>query len=76
MTGVRLADLPPGVRARVEAALGQPRPRGKSRAGVGHTAPCPGHCACGAPFRTAAAWGRHATATGCTRWNIDLGAAM
>lgn len=74
VTGVRLADLPPAVRARVEAELGRSRPHGKSRAGVSSSAPCPGHCACGAPFPTAAAWERHAAATGCSRWNIDLGA--
>ena len=75
MTGVRLDQLPANVRAQVERQLDQPARRTKSRAGVGLSAPCPGHCHCGQAFPTAAAWERHAAAAGHTRWNIDLEAA-
>jgi hypothetical protein len=71
---VHLSDLPPAVRARIEAgeATAGPRARGKSRAGVGLAEPCPGTCGCGARFPNAAAWQRHADANGCGRWSIDL----
>jgi hypothetical protein len=78
MTTVRLSDLSPKARAKVEAAANAParKPgRGKSRAGISTRAPCPGHCTCGQPFPTAHTWELHAKAAGHTRWNIDLEAA-
>lgn len=72
MTRLRLDQLPADVRERVEAQYGQKPKRGKSRAGVGLSAPCPGHCGCGEAFPTAAKWERHAKATGCRVWRIDL----
>lgn len=70
---MRLIDLPPKVRAQVDAQLGPQRPR-KSRAGVGLSAPCPGRCGCGERFPTAAKWERHVDRDhgGHGRWDIDL----
>jgi hypothetical protein len=67
VTRLRADQLPPKVRAQIETK----RPR-LSRAGVGLSVPCPGHCSCGEAFPTAAAWERHAKTTGHTRWSIDL----
>jgi hypothetical protein len=68
---VRAEDLPPEVRKRL-GLEDQSKASKKSRAGVGLSAPCPGHCGCGCPFPTAAAWERHARKTGCRHWRIDL----
>ena len=67
---VRAEDLPPEVRKRL--GIDAPKATKKSRAGVGLAEPCPGHCGCGQPFATAAAWELHAKATGCRHWRIDL----
>lgn len=67
---VHANDLPPEVRKRL--GLEAAKPSKKSRAGQGLSEPCPGHCGCGQPFPTAAAWERHAKSTGCRHWRIDL----
>jgi hypothetical protein len=75
VTKLKLSDLPPAARARVEAAdpaKKKARP-GKSRKGTGEGAPCPGTCGqCGEAFPTALAWGKHFDATGHSLWRIDL----
>lgn len=73
MTKLKLSDLPPAVRAQVEAAEGTKARPTKSRKGTGEGAPCPGTCGhCGEAFPTALAWGKHFEATGHSRWAIDL----
>lgn len=74
MTKLKLADLPPKVRAQIEAAEGTKKTSpAKSRKGTGEGAPCPGTCGhCGEAFPTALAWGKHFEATGHSRWCIDL----
>jgi len=70
---VNADDLPPEVRKRLGLTAGKGRTRkAPSRAGVGLSEPCPGHCGCGHPFPTAAKWEAHAKATGCTHWRIDI----
>ncbi len=70
MSPIRAEDLPLAARKRL--GLDAPKASKKSRAGISEHAPCPGHCGCGQPFPTAAAWERHAKATGCRHWRIDL----
>lgn len=65
-------DLPADVRKKLGLAAKTRTRKAPSRAGTGHAEPTPGHCGCGAPFTSYAAWERHAQA-GCTRWNLDLG---
>ncbi len=72
---MRFEDLPPKMRAQVEQQFGAKTTRAKpSRAGVGLSAPCPGHCGCGQAFPTAAKWERHVDRDhgGHGRWSIDL----
>ena len=75
---VHAEDLPANVRKRLGLDTGKTgkagsRKRGKSRAGVGLGAPCPGHCvSCGEPFSSALRWEQHAAVTGCSIWSIDL----
>lgn len=71
MSPVRAEDLPPKVRQQL-GLDDEPTAGKKSRKGQGLSVPCPGHCGCGAPFPTAAAWETHAKDTGCRHWRIDL----
>lgn len=71
MAGVHADDLPADVRRKLGLDA-KPRRAKPSRAGVGLSEPCPGHCGCGHPFPTAATWERHAKQTGCRHWRIDL----
>jgi len=71
MTRLHVSDLPAEVRNRLglDDTTGRRR---RSRAGVGLSKPCRGTCGCGEQFETAAAWERHAKATGHRVWAIDL----
>ena len=69
---VHAEDLPLAVRRKLGLDA-KPTGRAKpSRAGVGLSEPCPGHCGCGESFPTALAWERHAKRAEHTRWSIDL----
>lgn len=63
-------DLPASVRAKL-GLPGGPKAAGKSRAGIGHAAPCRGRCECGERFARFSQFERHAR-LGHGRWIIDL----
>lgn len=69
---VNAEDLPPAVRKKLGIDPKSARRAKPSRAGVGLSQPCPGHCGCGQAFPTAARWERHAKTTGHRVWSIDL----
>lgn len=72
LMALKLSDLPPAVRARVEEQAGiGPRAR-KSKAGVGDGQPCPGRCSCGATFGKYTTWENKHWPTCRGRWCIDL----
>lgn len=71
MTRLHADQLPADVRKRLGLDTKPARSK-PSRAGIGLSEPCPGHCGCGHPFPTAAAWETHAKQTGCRHWRIDL----
>lgn len=58
-------DLPPAMRAQVDAKVGTPpgRPR-PSRGGTGDGQPCTYRCGCGGSFDSFTKWERHARAEG------------
>jgi hypothetical protein len=75
VTKLRLDQLPARVRKQIQAShpeLEKLDRKSKSRAGVGLSAPCPGHCVCGEAFPNALRWQEHSDATGHGRWSIDL----
>lgn len=65
-------DLPPELRRRLGLNPKARTRKAPSRAGTGHAQPTPGHCTCGQPFGSYAAWERHARTTNHTRWNLTL----
>lgn len=70
MTGVRLEDLPPKLRAQVEQKLGEQPKAKKGRRGASRVA-TDGVCwACGVRFMSSAKWERHSDETGHRRFEL------
>lgn len=64
---MRYDELPPAMRAQVDAKLGAPGPSGRrrvSRAGTGDGQPCRYRCGCGDVFDSFTKWERHSRAAG------------
>jgi hypothetical protein len=74
MTRLRAEDLPKHVRDKLGLDVKGSGRRKKSRAGVGHSAPCAGTCVCGEPFDNYSAFERHARelGPGHHRWRITI----
>lgn len=76
MARLRLSDLPPDARAKVEAQLGEKQREGKTRSRTKKSAPTAGvdvvcH-ACGTRLTSEPAMKRHGDATGHGRYEIVL----
>lgn len=76
MTRLRLSDLPPAARAKVEAQLGEKQSEGKARSRTKKSAPTAGVdvlcTACDERLTSNAAMARHNKATGHGRYKIPL----
>jgi hypothetical protein len=62
---MRYEDLPPALKARVDASIGKPAKTRRQS-----TEPCPGHCACGESFASYGRWEKHSDAEGHRRWSV------